>query len=115
MATAGGNLLQRTRSGYFQDVSMPCNKRSPRSGCPAVAGDHENLTILGYTADAGDGAACVATHPSDRAVPAQVKLTVPVHARYTPRTAGPHQSHVSFIVGPPSPGSRGGHRPVRPG
>jgi hypothetical protein len=57
MATAGGNLLQRTRSGYFQDVSMPCNKRSPGSGCPAVAGDHENLTILGYTADAGGGAA----------------------------------------------------------
>jgi len=65
MATAGGNLLQRTRSGYFQDVSMPCNKRSPGSGCPAVAGEHENLTFLGYTADAGDGAACVATHPSD--------------------------------------------------
>lgn len=44
---------------------MSCNRRSPGSGCPAVAGDHENLTIFGYTADAGDGAACVATHPSD--------------------------------------------------
>jgi hypothetical protein len=31
MATVGGNLLQRTRCAYFQDVSMPCNKRSPGS------------------------------------------------------------------------------------
>jgi xanthine dehydrogenase YagS FAD-binding subunit len=68
MATVGGNLLQRTRCGYFQDVSMPCNKRSPGSGCPAVAGDHDNLAIIGHTADAGDGTACVATHPSDMAV-----------------------------------------------
>ena len=28
-ATVGGNLLQRTRCPYFQDVTMPCNKRSP--------------------------------------------------------------------------------------
>ncbi|CAO0835879.1 hypothetical protein SMICM17S_02653 [Streptomyces microflavus] len=27
MATIGGNLLQRTRCGYFSDVSSPCNKR----------------------------------------------------------------------------------------
>jgi len=29
VATVGGNLLQRTRCAYFQDVSKPCNKRAP--------------------------------------------------------------------------------------
>ena len=28
LATTAGNLLQRTRCVYFQDVSMPCNKRA---------------------------------------------------------------------------------------
>jgi xanthine dehydrogenase YagS FAD-binding subunit len=62
VATIGGNLLQRTRCGYFQDVSKPCNKRRPGSGCPAREGDHRNLAILGHSE------ACVATHPSDMAV-----------------------------------------------
>jgi xanthine dehydrogenase YagS FAD-binding subunit len=62
VATIGGNLLQRTRCGYFQDVSKPCNKRRPGSGCPAREGDHRNLAILGHSE------ACVATHPSDLAV-----------------------------------------------
>jgi xanthine dehydrogenase YagS FAD-binding subunit len=62
LATVGGNLLQRTRCGYFQDVSKPCNKRRPGSGCPAREGEHRNLAILGHSA------ACVATHPSDMAV-----------------------------------------------
>jgi xanthine dehydrogenase YagS FAD-binding subunit len=62
MATTGGNLLQRTRCVYFQDVSKPCNKRVPGSGCPARAGYHRELAILG----ASD--ACIATHPSDMAV-----------------------------------------------
>jgi len=62
VATTGGNLLQRTRCAYFQDVSKPCNKRRPGSGCPAREGDHRNLAILGHSA------ACVATHPSDMAV-----------------------------------------------
>ena len=34
VATVGGNLLQRTRCAYVQDVSKPCNKRRPGSGCP---------------------------------------------------------------------------------
>ena len=38
VATVGGNLLQRTRCPYFQDVTKPCNKREPRSGCPAQRG-----------------------------------------------------------------------------
>jgi xanthine dehydrogenase YagS FAD-binding subunit len=62
LATTGGNLLQRTRCVYFQDTSKPCNKRAPGSGCPARAGYHRNLAILG----ASD--ACIATHPSDMAV-----------------------------------------------
>jgi xanthine dehydrogenase YagS FAD-binding subunit len=62
VATIGGNLLQRTRCAYFQDVSKPCNKRRPGSGCPAREGDHRNLAILGHSE------ACVATHPSDMAV-----------------------------------------------
>jgi xanthine dehydrogenase YagS FAD-binding subunit len=61
-ATVGGNLLQRTRCPYFQDVTKPCNKRRPGSGCPAQAGEHRNLAILGQSE------ACVATHPSDMAV-----------------------------------------------
>ena len=31
VATVGGNLLQRTRCAYFQDVTKPCNKRRPGS------------------------------------------------------------------------------------
>ena len=38
LATTGGNLLQRTRCVYFQDVTKPCNKRAPGSGCPARRG-----------------------------------------------------------------------------
>ncbi len=62
LATTGGNLLQRTRCVYFQDVSKPCNKRVPGSGCPARAGYHRTLAILGASE------ACIATHPSDMAV-----------------------------------------------
>ncbi|MET7698253.1 xanthine dehydrogenase family protein subunit M [Streptomyces sp. NPDC005485] len=62
MATVGGNLLQRTRCGYFADVTKPCNKRAPGSGCPAVLGEHHNHAILGASAH------CVATHPSDMGV-----------------------------------------------
>jgi xanthine dehydrogenase YagS FAD-binding subunit len=62
LATTGGNLLQRTRCNYFQDVSKPCNKREPGSGCPAREGEHRNLAIFGWSEH------CVATHPSDMAV-----------------------------------------------
>jgi xanthine dehydrogenase YagS FAD-binding subunit len=62
MATTGGNLLQRTRCPYFQDVTKPCNKRAPGSGCPAREGEHRNLAVLGWSEH------CVATHPSDFAV-----------------------------------------------
>jgi xanthine dehydrogenase YagS FAD-binding subunit len=62
LATTGGNLLQRTRCVYFQDISKPCNKREPGSGCPAREGYHRNLAIFGASE------ACIATHPSDMAV-----------------------------------------------
>src|SRR5256886_2610523 len=61
-ATTGGNLLQRTRCYYFYDVTKPCNKRSPGSGCAALAGFNRIHAILG----ASDH--CIATHPSDMAV-----------------------------------------------
>jgi xanthine dehydrogenase YagS FAD-binding subunit len=72
LATTGGNLLQRTRCVYFQDVSKPCNKRAPGTGCPARDGEHHNLAILGWSEQ------CVATHPSDMAV-ALVALGAVVH------------------------------------
>lgn len=72
VATVGGNLLQRTRCPYFQDVTKPCNKRRPGSGCPAVEGDHANLAVLGHSEH------CVATHPSDMAV-ALTALGATVH------------------------------------
>ena len=62
MATTGGNLLQRTRCTYFADVSKPCNKRQPESGCPARSGIHRDLAVIGHSE------ACIATHPSDMAV-----------------------------------------------
>ncbi|HKB49151.1 MAG TPA: xanthine dehydrogenase family protein subunit M, partial [Ktedonobacterales bacterium] len=62
LATTGGNLLQRTRCVYFQDVTKPCNKREPGSGCAAREGYHRELAILGASP------ACIATHPSDMAV-----------------------------------------------
>jgi xanthine dehydrogenase YagS FAD-binding subunit len=61
-ATTGGNLLQRTRCYYFYDVTKPCNKRAPGSGCAALAGFNRIHAILGASDQ------CIATHPSDMAV-----------------------------------------------
>src|SRR6266516_647680 len=47
MATTAGNLLQRTRCMYFRDTAMPCNKREPNTGCPAVTGSNRTLAVLG--------------------------------------------------------------------
>ncbi|SFQ79878.1 FAD binding domain-containing protein [Amycolatopsis rubida] len=62
MASIGGNLMQRTRCSYFRDVAMPCNRRSPGSGCSAISGVNRMHAIFG----ASDS--CVATHASDVAV-----------------------------------------------
>ncbi|MFD7509868.1 FAD binding domain-containing protein [Streptomyces sp. NPDC059853] len=72
MASIGGNLLQRTRCSYFRDVTTPCNKREPGSGCSALEGVNRGHAVLG-TSDA-----CIATHPSDLAVPL-VALSTTVH------------------------------------
>ncbi|MEU1127201.1 xanthine dehydrogenase family protein subunit M [Streptomyces sp. NPDC005899] len=84
-ATTGGNLLQRTRCPYFQDISKPCNKRSPGSGCSAREGVHRDLAVLGHSPD------CVATNPSDMAVAlaaldATVRLEGPEGERTVPVT-----------------------------
>ena len=62
MGTMGGNLLQRTRCGYFRDTGFACNKRDPGSGCPAIKGENRMLAVLGVSAH------CIATHPSDMPV-----------------------------------------------
>jgi xanthine dehydrogenase YagS FAD-binding subunit len=62
-ATVGGNLLQRTRCGYFYDVASACNKREPGAGCEARGGENRLHAVLGWSE------ACIATHPSDFCVP----------------------------------------------
>jgi xanthine dehydrogenase YagS FAD-binding subunit len=62
VATVGGNMMQRTRCGYFYDTEMPCNKRQPGSGCGAIGGFNRMHAIFG-TSDK-----CIAVHPSDMCV-----------------------------------------------
>src|SRR5271169_6099451 len=61
-ATTGGNLLQRTRCSYFYDITKPCNKRNPGSGCAALGGLNRMHAVLGGSDQ------CIATNPSDMAV-----------------------------------------------
>ncbi|MEU3861701.1 xanthine dehydrogenase family protein subunit M [Streptomyces sp. NPDC028722] len=127
MATVGGNLLQRTRCGYFTDVTQPCNKRIPGSGCPAIEGEHRNHAILG----ASDH--CVAVHPSDMAValtafdavvrfetadgPGQVPLAdfyLPVGDTPHRETALPPGALITGVTLPPAPvAARSRYRKVR--
>ena len=116
MATVGGNLLQRTRCGYFSDVTKPCNKRAPGSGCPAVEGEHHNHAILGASAH------CVAVHPSDMGValaaldavvvyetadgPGEVPLAdfyLPVGETPHLETALPQGALITAVTLPPAP------------
>jgi xanthine dehydrogenase YagS FAD-binding subunit len=62
MATVGGNMLQRTRCPYFYDVTMPCNKREPGTGCGALEGINRMHAIFGFSDK------CIAVHPSDMSV-----------------------------------------------
>jgi xanthine dehydrogenase YagS FAD-binding subunit len=62
-ATAGGNLLQRTRCPYFYDTASACNKRQPGSGCDALGGENRLHAVLGWSES------CIATNPSDFCVP----------------------------------------------
>ena len=85
MATTGGNLLQRTRCVYFQDLTTPCNKREPGTGCSARDGFGR------YNALFGTSDACVAVHPTDlcvalAAVDATVVIEGPAGERRMPFT-----------------------------
>jgi len=62
MATVAGNILQRTRCGYFRDVHASCNRRRPGSGCDALEGFNRGHAVLGVSEH------CIATHPSDMCV-----------------------------------------------
>lgn len=62
MATTGGNLLQRTRCMYFRNDALPCNKREPGTGCPAIEGENRTMALFGASSD------CIATNPSDMSV-----------------------------------------------
>ncbi|MFW8595167.1 FAD binding domain-containing protein [Cribrihabitans neustonicus] len=126
-ATTGGNLLQRTRCPYFYDTAMPCNKRTPGSGCQAKDGFNRILAILGTSEH------CIATHPSDMAVAmmalgAEVEVeaagggrrTVPLDDFYclpgdTPdvETVLDPGDLITAVLLPPPPGGRHIYRKVR--
>ncbi|MFT4468634.1 FAD binding domain-containing protein [Arthrobacter sulfonylureivorans] len=126
-ATTGGNLLQRTRCVYFQDVTTPCNKRSPGSGCSALEGYTRYHAILGASMD------CVAVHPSDMAVAmAALNARVEILGPSGERSVGLHSFHrlpgdqpqrdtvldhgelITAVVLPPLPeGTRSAYRKVR--
>jgi xanthine dehydrogenase YagS FAD-binding subunit len=74
MATTAGNLLQRTRCVYFRDTAMPCNKREPGTGCPAITGANRMLAVLGTSEH------CIATNPSDMCV-ALAALEATIHVQ----------------------------------
>ena len=127
LATTGGNLLQRTRCVYFQNITTPCNKREPGTGCSAIDGYHRELAIL------GSSTACIATHPSDLAVAltaldAVVRTQGPDGERAIPMadlhrlpgqepqrdTVLQHGELITAVEVPPLPfASRSGYRKVR--
>jgi xanthine dehydrogenase YagS FAD-binding subunit len=81
MATTAGNLLQRTRCMYFRDTAMPCNKREPGTGCPAITGSNRMLAVLGTSEQ------CIATNPSDMCVAmAALEATIDVQGPKGKRT-----------------------------
>lgn len=99
-ATTAGNLLQRTRCGYFRDGISPCNKREPGTGCAALKGFNRTHALLG-TSDR-----CIATHPSDMDVAlialdavvrlrgAQGERTVPLQEFYVAYGEDPAKENV---------------------
>jgi xanthine dehydrogenase YagS FAD-binding subunit len=127
LATTAGNLLQRTRCVYFQDVTTPCNKRTPGDGCSAIGGYVRYHAILGASEH------CVAVHPSDMAVAMSAldarivfydsdgEQRVPLTEFHRlpgdhPErdTVLPHGSLITAVEIPPSPdGARSTYRKVR--
>jgi len=126
-ATTGGNLLQRTRCSYFYDVTKPCNKRVPGSGCAALEGLNRMNAVLGVSDN------CIAAHPSDMAVamtaldavveiiaPDGSRRAIPIDELYSPPGDTPHIETVlepgELIVSvllPPPPAGRQIYRKVR--
>ena len=126
-ATTAGNLLQRTRCPYFYDISMPCNKRQPGSGCSALGGYNRMHAILGASE------ACIAVHPSDMAVamtalhaeveihtPSDVTRRVPIAELHRlPGQAPEHDTSLApgelltAVILPPPPPGRQIYRKVR--
>ena len=85
LATLAGNLLQRTRCGYFRDPGAPCNKREPGTGCPAIEGQNRLHAVLGVSDE------CIATYAGDFAnalavLDASVKIAGPGGERAVPIT-----------------------------
>jgi xanthine dehydrogenase YagS FAD-binding subunit len=85
MATVGGNIMQRTRCAYFRDISQPCNKREPGSGCGAIGGYTRMHAVLGVSDK------CIAANPSDMnvalaALDASVHISGPRGERKVPFT-----------------------------
>jgi xanthine dehydrogenase YagS FAD-binding subunit len=128
MATIGGNLLQRTRCGYFRDTGFAaCNKRQPGSGCAALQGVNRLHAIFGGSNH------CVATHPSDLAVAlaaldAAIEVqggdgtrTVPINQFYllpgsTPdreTVLAPGELITAVLVPPPGTGERSHYLKLR--
>lgn len=127
LATTGGNLLQRTRCVYFQDVTTPCNKRVPGSGCSAIGGHTEQHAILGASEH------CVAVHPSDMAValsaldaevlflgpdgagsiPAQDLHRLPGDAPEQDTVLAPGRLITAIRIPPPPSGARSTYRKAR--
>jgi xanthine dehydrogenase YagS FAD-binding subunit len=63
MSSLGGNLLQRTRCGYFRGGEpFACNKRKPGSGCAAREGINRGHALL------GGSESCIAVYPGDWAI-----------------------------------------------
>jgi xanthine dehydrogenase YagS FAD-binding subunit len=89
MATTAGNLLQRTRCVYFRDPAMPCNKRDPGSGCPAIIGHNRMLAVLGASEH------CIATNPSDMCVAmAALEATIHIQGQGGPRAVAMTDFHL---------------------
>ncbi len=87
-ATVGGNLLQRTRCGYFYDVASACNKRQPGTGCDARHGENRLHAVLGWSDS------CIATHPSDFCVPlVALDAVVEIEGRNGPRQVALENLH----------------------
>jgi len=70
---------------YFRDTAMPCNKREPGTGCPAITGSNRTLAVLGTSEQ------CIATNPSDMNV-AMAALEATVHVQ------GPKGTHAVSIA-----------------